>query len=195
MINPSSLDLTALPSLCLSRRAELPKAPAVYFAIDSLAQVQYIGQSINLRQRWANHHHRQQQLDGIGNITIAWLEISELSLRREVEEALIQHFDPPFNGLRNELGGLSHSRLKSKLPDLMKEKGVDKKTVAAVTGLSPTTVGKFYRSHFDRIDNHTVTELCKYFGLRKLDDLLELVWEAGDGSENDSSEQNESLKR
>lgn len=70
--------------------------------------------------------------------------------------------------------------MKSKLPDLMKEKGVDQKTVAAATGLSPTTVGKLYRSHFDRIDNHTVMTLCKYFGLRKLDDLLELVWEAED---------------
>jgi len=75
--------------------------------------------------------------------------------------------------------------LKSKLPELMKEKGVDQKTVAAATGLSPTTVGKLYRSHFDRIDNHTVTTLCKYFGLRKLDDLLELVWEIEDGSGNE----------
>jgi DNA-binding Xre family transcriptional regulator len=73
-------------------------------------------------------------------------------------------------------------KLKSKLPDLMKEKGVDQKTVAAATGLSPTTVGKLYRNHFDRIDNHTVTELCKYFGLRRLDDLLELVWEVEDES-------------
>jgi putative transcriptional regulator len=76
-------------------------------------------------------------------------------------------------------------KLKSKLPELMKEKGVDQKTVAAATGLSPTTVGKLYRSHFDRIDNHTVTTLCKYFGLRKLDDLLELVWEIEDGSGNE----------
>ena len=71
--------------------------------------------------------------------------------------------------------------MKSKLPDLMKEKGVDQKTVAAATGLSPTTVGKLYRSHFDRIDNHTVLALCKYFGLSKLDDLLELVWDVEDG--------------
>jgi DNA-binding Xre family transcriptional regulator len=74
-------------------------------------------------------------------------------------------------------------KLKSKLPDLMKEKGVDQKTVAAATGLSTTTVGKLYRSHFDRIDNHTVMTLCKYFGLRKLDDLLELVWEPEEMSE------------
>lgn len=36
MINPSSLDLAALPSVCLSRRSELPEAPAIYFVIDSL---------------------------------------------------------------------------------------------------------------------------------------------------------------
>ena len=70
--------------------------------------------------------------------------------------------------------------MKSKLPELMKAREVDQKTVAAATGLSPTTVGKIYRSHFDRIDNHTVTRLCKYFGLRKLDELLELIPEEGD---------------
>lgn len=70
--------------------------------------------------------------------------------------------------------------MRSKLPALMKEKGVDQKTVAAATGLSPTTVGKLYRSHFDRIDNHTVIQLCRYFQIRKLDDLIEIVWESED---------------
>lgn len=71
-------------------------------------------------------------------------------------------------------------KLRSKLPALMEDRGVDQKTVAAATGLSPTTVGKLYRGHFDRIDNHTVLTLCKYFGLKKLDDLIELVWEPED---------------
>lgn len=35
MITPNSLDLSALPSVCLSRRAELPETAAIYFAIDS----------------------------------------------------------------------------------------------------------------------------------------------------------------
>jgi len=35
IIDPNSIDLATLPSLCLSRRAELPEAPAVYFAINS----------------------------------------------------------------------------------------------------------------------------------------------------------------
>ena len=71
-------------------------------------------------------------------------------------------------------------KLKSKLPALMKDRGIDQKTLAAATGLSPTTVGKLYRSHFDRIDNHTVIRLCQFFELRKLDDLIELVLEDGD---------------
>jgi DNA-binding Xre family transcriptional regulator len=71
-------------------------------------------------------------------------------------------------------------KMRCKLPELMKARNLDQKTLAAETGLSPTTVGKLYRSHFDRIDNHTVTTLCKYFGLRTLDSLIELVWESGD---------------
>lgn len=62
----------------------------------------------------------------------------------------------------------------------MKVKGIDQKTLAAETKLSPTTVGKLYRSHFDRIDNHTVTTLCRYFELKTLDELIELVWEKED---------------
>lgn len=69
----------------------------------------------------------------------------------------------------------------SKLPELMKsQQGLDQKTLAAKTGLSPTTVGKLYRGHFDRIDNHTVTVLCRFFGLRTISDLIEIEWEDSD---------------
>lgn len=54
---------------------------------------------------------------------------------------------------------------------------MDQKTLAAETGLSPTTVGKLYRSHFNRIDNHTVVALLKRFKLTRLDDLIEVVIE------------------
>jgi DNA-binding Xre family transcriptional regulator len=68
----------------------------------------------------------------------------------------------------------------SKLPDLMKQRGVDQKTVALHTGLSPTTVSKLYRNHLDRFDSRTVTTLCKYFQLKTLSELLEIDREAGD---------------
>ena len=68
----------------------------------------------------------------------------------------------------------------SKLPDLMKVAGLDQKTVAARTGLSPTTVGKLYRCHFDRVDNHTIKTLCVFFGLKSISELIEIEWEDTD---------------
>ena len=67
-----------------------------------------------------------------------------------------------------------------KLPQLMEQEGIDQKTLAAKTGLSPTTVGRLYRGHFDRIDNNTVTTLCKYFDLRSISELIEIKWEKDD---------------
>ncbi|MGL5872656.1 MAG: helix-turn-helix domain-containing protein [Xenococcaceae cyanobacterium] len=68
----------------------------------------------------------------------------------------------------------------SKLPELMSHRGLDQKTLAAKTGLSPTTVGKLYRGHFDRIDNHTVKTLCLFFGLKSISDLIDIEWEDTD---------------
>ncbi len=62
----------------------------------------------------------------------------------------------------------------------MESKGLDQKTLAAQTGLSPTTVGKVYRGQFNRIDNHTVTTLCLYFGLKTISDLIDIKWEKDD---------------
>ena len=73
--------------------------------------------------------------------------------------------------------------LRSKLPALMEREGLDQKTLSAQTGLSPTTVGKIYRSQFNRIDNHTVIALCRRFKLKSLDELIELVWEDSEDSE------------
>lgn len=73
-------------------------------------------------------------------------------------------------------------RLKSKLPALMEKQGIDQKTLAAKTGLSPTTVGKIYNNHFKAIETHTVTILMKHFKLRRLDDLFEIVWEESDAA-------------
>jgi len=39
IIDPNSIDLATLPSLCLSRRSELPRTSAIYFVINSLDQI------------------------------------------------------------------------------------------------------------------------------------------------------------
>lgn len=69
----------------------------------------------------------------------------------------------------------------SKLPGLLQAAQIDQKTLATQTGLSPTTIGKIFRGHFDRIDNHTIKVLAKYFELRSISQLIEIEWEDGDG--------------
>lgn len=59
----------------------------------------------------------------------------------------------------------------------MEIQGLDQKTLAAETGLSPTTVGKVYRGQFNRIDNHTVKTLCLYFGLKTISELIDIEHE------------------
>lgn len=46
--NPKeALDLSSLPSVPLSDRRNIPSIPGIYFAIDSLGVVQYIGRAKN----------------------------------------------------------------------------------------------------------------------------------------------------
>jgi hypothetical protein len=51
MIDPKSLNLSALPWLPLDARSAFPRNPAIYFAIDGQGTIQYIGRSINPKQR------------------------------------------------------------------------------------------------------------------------------------------------
>ncbi len=61
------------------------------------------------------------------------------------------------------------------LRDLMERRGLDQKSLAIATGLSPTTVNRLYKNRFDRIDAGTVVTLCKYFGLSSISQLIEVT--------------------
>ncbi|MBW4422628.1 MAG: GIY-YIG nuclease family protein [Myxacorys californica WJT36-NPBG1] len=52
MIDPQTINPLALPSVPLELRSQLPETPCIYFAINSLGQVQYIGRSANPKRRW-----------------------------------------------------------------------------------------------------------------------------------------------
>jgi len=96
MIDPQTITPTQLPSLPLKSRNKLPKTPGIYFAIDSQGTIQYIGRSVDINQRW-KQHHRCDQLEEVGGVQIAWLEVSEQGLLLDIERALIKWFDPPLN--------------------------------------------------------------------------------------------------
>ena len=95
MIDPTTIDPIALPSVPLENRRDLPVKPCIYFAIDSQGIVQYIGRSINPKNRWKNHQ-RKKMLLAMGGVRIAYVSVDP-SLLSEVEKALIQWFAPPLN--------------------------------------------------------------------------------------------------
>ncbi len=96
MINPSTLDLKTLPWLPLTEKSAFPKQAAIYFAIDSLGCVQYIGRSVNVRARWGSHH-KYSQLDAIGGVKVAYLFVDMPELLPQIETALIEYFQPSLN--------------------------------------------------------------------------------------------------
>ena len=96
MINPFDVKLDALPWLPLEEKAALPKRPTIYFAIDSQDTVQYIGRTVNMYTRWGNHH-RYYQLAAIENIKIAYLLIDTPQMLPDIENALIEYFQPSLN--------------------------------------------------------------------------------------------------
>lgn len=98
MINPKSISPYTLPSCLLEARENFPEISCIYFAIDSSGQIQYVGRAVNLRNRWRKaHHHRTNELEKIGNIKIAWLEIEDSSLLFSIEAICIKQFKPLLN--------------------------------------------------------------------------------------------------
>ncbi len=96
MTHPITIAPAALPSLPLDERAALPDTPAIYFVLAG-DTVLYIGQSVNVRQRWVAHH-RLAQLNEHGGCRIAWMTVDAAGLLGELERACIAHFEPVLNG-------------------------------------------------------------------------------------------------
>lgn len=90
------IDLANLPSMPLEQRWSLPTVQCVYFVLSSKNQVLYIGQTKNLANRWRTHT-LYKALKTLNNIRIVWMQISDESLLLEVEEILINHYQPEFN--------------------------------------------------------------------------------------------------
>jgi hypothetical protein len=92
---------TELPSLPLDHRRKLPNIPAVYFALGEGNEVLYIGKSVSLLNRWwGKSHHRFAQLESLGSVRLAWIELESKEFLDEVEQVLIEYFSPAMNGWR-----------------------------------------------------------------------------------------------
>lgn len=85
--------------LTLRLRDRLPDHPGIYFVVSEREQLLYIGQSKNLRKRWAGaSHHRYKQLarKGLDKIVIKYI-LASVSELKELEGQYIEQFNPLLN--------------------------------------------------------------------------------------------------
>ena len=102
--NNVAIALSELPNISLTDKRHLPSCQCVYLACQG-DRVLYIGQSLNLVNRWKQHHH-YSTLKAMEDVRIAWVEVSDRSLLRKVESALIEWFKPTLN--KDPLDNLIH---------------------------------------------------------------------------------------
>jgi hypothetical protein len=172
MIDPKLINLSALPSVSLGNRKHLPQTAGIYLAIDAAETVQYIGRSVNLRQRWSSHH-QSSALDIITGVRIAWFEISESSLLPQIEQALIEYFNPPFNVgccppkfvKSSDRPAVKHSTVKIRcwLQELLDEKEMTRSALSLQTGLTSAAIRGLCENTAKRYDVGTLAVLfsCK----------------------------------
>lgn len=158
MIQASAVNVSSLPRASLSDRRTFPELSCVYLAVDKFNAVQYVGLASNLRTRWASHH-RLQQLQNMGDIKIAWLQVPDVELLEEIEKVLINHFNPVLN--RKTTWFLSDNPLKWRMCEIMARYRISNKELAQELGRSPTSISHLKNSDtMPRMDGHELGALC-----------------------------------
>lgn len=80
----------------MTNLSELPSVSAIYHVLHQ-GRVVYVGQTINLKKRWNNHHIHHELQKCYGNDWhIEWVEVSDLNLDR-AEAYAHREFKPEIN--------------------------------------------------------------------------------------------------
>lgn len=93
-VDPQRLDVLTLPSIEFFSRKRLPPVPAIYFVMDSLQYVRYIGQTNCLKKRW-NGPNKPFNPEFVARIS--WLVVEQDEERRILERRFIRRFQPSHN--------------------------------------------------------------------------------------------------
>lgn len=153
MIEAKSVDVSSLPFVQLEEEFLLPAVPGIYFAIAVDGTVQYIGRSQNLRARW-QQHHRKIDLKQMPGVRVAWLQVDMPELLPLIEEALINHFEPPLNGspvtkekrLKQKLVNVSLLITGGEFMAFMRERaGLSQKQLGQLIGKTDQTISDWER--------------------------------------------------
>ncbi|MBW4565730.1 MAG: GIY-YIG nuclease family protein [Mojavia pulchra JT2-VF2] len=94
------IKLSELPSVDLLEIPQLPNCAAIYFVCDSKNRVIYIGRTVNLVERWRNHHRFKQlkRLNLKDRLSISWIVCTQdVKALSNLENKLINLYNPPLN--------------------------------------------------------------------------------------------------
>lgn len=96
----NNFNISELPAIKLSEKSNLPNCAAIYFVSNNQGQVIYVGRTVNLVERW-REHHRYNQLKRLNRktpITIRWMTCSnDVKTLTELENEFIKLYKPPLN--------------------------------------------------------------------------------------------------
>lgn len=112
------IDPLALPYVAMSELRYLPECAGIYFAIEENNIVAYIGQSVNIYNRWRGHHVQGSlcdlsDLESARRVRLAWMAVSSVDQLDSLERALIRRFRPRLNDShnRNRIAAPSSAKL------------------------------------------------------------------------------------
>jgi GIY-YIG catalytic domain len=95
-INADDIDPLSLPSIPWKMKLTLPDTYAIYFILNDLDCLLYIGQTKNLRKRIEQAYPIKEKNIDIDRCRIAWLELRGSKLI-EYEKACVKGLSPLFN--------------------------------------------------------------------------------------------------
>ncbi|QNJ17662.1 hypothetical protein SynA1840_02130 [Synechococcus sp. A18-40] len=97
MISSATSDIIqSWGSVAFSDYRQLPEKPGIYACLNAAGETLYIGQALNLFDRWNSGHHRAIDIACAGGSSIHWMWI-EPSLLDEVEHSLLLKHRPSLN--------------------------------------------------------------------------------------------------
>jgi hypothetical protein len=98
-VEAETVGVPRLPYVLVGNRNELPSVAGIYFVTRGADEVVYVGQTIDLRRRWINHHILDY-LNHQDDVRISWIDL------RELEKGYIQGFAPILNQVHSSSNAL-----------------------------------------------------------------------------------------
>ncbi|MBO3459484.1 GIY-YIG nuclease family protein [Aetokthonos hydrillicola] len=98
-----NIKLSELPSVYLLDKDKLPSCACIYFICDSKDKILYIGRTLNLVERWKDHHRLNElkRFNLKNPVSISWMTCSDdINTLSSLENELIKLYKPPLNWSR-----------------------------------------------------------------------------------------------